>query len=174
MILKNLVALTRQEMANEAIPARTIEEWARDTLEPFAEAIAQSKHASDLQRTDSVALDGSGIASVPSDMLPGYIISVTHADVAEELIKLDDPAEFKYQFNNQFGYWALRSGKIHTKAPASVEAGVLPTPISVTGIFIPTLATIPAKHDALFVQMIVAQHRPAPKRQQAPAAAVAQ
>ncbi|MGA9771661.1 MAG: hypothetical protein WBV94_21705 [Blastocatellia bacterium] len=158
----NLVASFRDRVGDESFPARKIESLAEEGgLERFAETMAESEHAKELQRTDvNVALDVEGIADVPADFLTGYISRIRHPDVAQDLIILADPAEFNYIFNSEFGYAAIESKKIYTKPPAGYTGGaIFLTAIRATGIFIPTIATVPQKREGIFLDLLVEMYQ---------------
>lgn len=156
MTLKELVIAFRHRCGDESVQARVIETLAREGgLERFAEMMAESEHAGELQRIDTdIAVDGEGVAAVPSDMLTGYITRVAHPNVDQELELVESRKDLAYTFNDEFGYAAVENGMIYTKPPASYGA-VLTGEIEVTGIFIPTLAQVPDKRRSILLDVML-------------------
>src|SRR5262245_24764688 len=90
MTLADCIAKARQRLGNESVPPRVIEGWSKIALHRFAEDIANSVNRADLERTDQLALDGSGAATIPADFLPEYISRVKHSDFLQPFVIVSD------------------------------------------------------------------------------------
>lgn len=162
MTIKDLAAEIRQALSDNSIPLSTIESKAQIGLRLLSEEVALGPHARDLQREDTLTLDGSGTVAVPADFLSGYISRITSANLDPiELEIMKDRAEFSYQICDLFGLAAIEQGTIYTKPTADYGQPVLAGDILATGIIIPTLTNLKTKFEQDLVRLIVGLFAPA-------------
>lgn len=134
------------------IEAEEVEAFVSTALQRATEQIAESVHASDVQRTATVALTA-GVGDLPDDFLPGYVSRVHHAAYTHDFTLYQEKRDLLWHYASEFGAVAIEGLALHTVTPDGGEP--ITGDIEVTGIYVPAIGSWPSKHEGVLIDQAV-------------------